>query len=889
MIAGLALFSFRRADSPALSSALAAGPAAAWPGRLAAIAELPPASLAWVTCERAELLVAAAAPGEEAAAALREAAAAALTGDPARRAELARQGRLLRGEAAAAHLFRLAAGLDSRLLGEEEIARQLREAMVAAKTAGQLDRRLARLLGWALEAGKKARQVLAAPAIRQSWALATRALVAEQLATTRLAGAAAARIAVVGTGALAEGLAQALGSLPATSLHFYGAHPDRSHALAARHGGQGHALAALPADLAGFDVAIFATRAHTPLIGRAELAERRKEAGNGRPPLLLVDLGEPPLVAAEVAGLEGVRRVDLAALASRAAIPSAERRQAAERLLAAELARFRQRFAGGGNEALVLAAHGAGAGSSANRAIVELAGRLEKLLPGTTVEAAFRLGSPGWGEAIAAARDRGQRTTVVPLLAAEGYFARQVLPREVLAAGGSRAAIRPPLGRHAGLQQGLSDRVRLALASAPGAGLLIAAHGSRRDDGSGDTSTQLTELLRQQFPHTPLRLGFLDQEPQLEAAAAALADLPAVILLPFFLGGEHAAEDLPRRARAGLGPGPRLELLGPLLEEPMLLPALLDLAGGRAPRLRLGSRRSRLALVQVEQVRRHLGDRGIATEVVLFDTLGDRDQSRPIEALGAAGPFTDELDAALKAGIIDLAVHSLKDVPLAELQGDAGEELVLAACLPRGPASEVLVGAPLRRLPAGARIGTCSTRRALQLRQLRPDLRAVPVRGSVEQRLAQLDAGHYDALLLAEAGLTRLDLAHRIAERLPFSSFLPEPGQAVIALVARAADRATCRQLAAIDHPATTIAARAERQVARALEAEGGSVALFARCLPGPNHHGLELQARWLRPDQPAPLEVCARHREPAEAVRLTTLALRRQLAFGKLTWALGA
>lgn len=852
----LHLFSFLRAQSRAGSAALRQLAAPAWALHLQN--ERGTAghdALVWVTCERAEILWAGPLPAEG----LAERAAVLLADEPAGRAALAAAGRVLHGEEVVRHLFRLAAGLDSRLLGEEEIARQLRAALRARRALGRPDARLTRALGWALQSGDRARRELDAGGTRRSWARAVTHLLQERF------GGQPARLALVGTGQLAESLAEARArELPGLRLRVYGAHAGRPLALAERFGGQARDLGDLIPDLGHTDVAIFATRARQPLVHAENLPADQ--------PLLLIDLGEPPLVSPEVATLPGIERWDLRTLEVAAGIPGAQRLAAAEARIEEDLALFRQRY--GQKRALVLAAHGVGEGSAANTAVLALAASLQELLPQTEVLPAFRLGSPTWAETFAARAVQGG-ATVVPLLAAEGFFARQVLPREIATAGLPAASLRPPLGRHTWLHDGIADRLRLELANAPDAGILLAAHGTRRDDGSGNTAAELAALIGQRHPEHLLRVGFLDQEPSLEAAAQELAHLSRVVLLPFFLGGEHAAEDLPRRARAGLGPGPRLELLGPLLEESMLIPTLLDLAGQRrSRRLRLGSRKSRLALVQAEQVRRRLGARGIAVELVLFDTHGDRDQRRPIEELDLPGPFTDELDAALRAGQIDLAVHSLKDLPLGDPPG-----LELAAFLPRGPLAEALVGGQLARLPAGARVGTCSRRRQAQLENLRPDLRPLPVRGTVEQRLAQLDAGHYDALILAEAGLSRLGLGHRVGERLPLGTFLPEPGQGVIVLAARKDDAAVLALAAEIDHAPTREAASAEREAARQLENEGGSVATYARFLPG----FLELNVRFLPAGRGPAYDACARHRFPAEAVRLATLSIRRQQALAAL------
>jgi hydroxymethylbilane synthase len=239
-----------------------------------------------------------------------------------------------------------------------------------------------------------------------------------------------------------------------------------------------------------------------------------------------------------------------------------------------------------------------------------------------------------------------------------------------------------------------------------------------------------------------------------------------------------------------------------------------------AARIRIGSRASALALAQTAMVVRALQQvrPGLTCEVVTFATAGDRDREHPLPAIGGKGLFTAELERALRAGRIALAVHSLKDLPTAPAPG-----LVVAAVLERADPSDALVSRsrrPLAELPSHPAIGTSSARRAAQIAALRPDARLLALRGNVETRVRKaLDAdGPYDAIVLAAAGLARLDLGREIVERLGPDRFLPAPGQGAIAVQGRAGDSAV--ELAGLANHAPTLAAvTAERAFLAGLEA----------------------------------------------------------------------
>ena len=246
--------------------------------------------------------------------------------------------------------------------------------------------------------------------------------------------------------------------------------------------------------------------------------------------------------------------------------------------------------------------------------------------------------------------------------------------------------------------------------------------------------------------------------------------------------------------------------------------------------LRIGTRASALARRQTESVVWSLRALrpSLAIEVIELTTPGDDQSEAPLERMEGIGWFTSTLERALMEDRIDLAVHSYKDLPVASVP-----ELVVFATPERGPVEDVLCsrhGARLDGLPRGARIGTSSLRRQAQLRGLRPDLRCLSLRGNVPTRLGRVTSGDLDAVVLARAGLERLDLMGRATEVFPVSRFLPAPGQGALAVQGRATDRATLELATALHHAPTHRAVLAEREVLRALR--GGCsvpVGAFAR------------------------------------------------------------
>ena len=270
-----------------------------------------------------------------------------------------------------------------------------------------------------------------------------------------------------------------------------------------------------------------------------------------------------------------------------------------------------------------------------------------------------------------------------------------------------------------------------------------------------------------------------------------------------------------------------------------------------ALRLRLGTRASALARWQADWVRARLTEFGFTVELVFLSTQGDV-SARPLGAIGGSGVFTKEIQRALLGGEIDLAVHSLKDLPTEPVAG-----LTLTAVPPRESTADVLVSASgrlgrsqcelplgpestqqditcpqnsagnaINALPAGALIGTGSVRRRAQLLHFRSDLQVLDIRGNVDTRLRKLDEGQYDAVILAEAGLRRLGLTERITQVIPRQVMLPAVGQGALGVETRADAAAVVQAVARLDHPETRAAVMAERALLAALR--GGCLAPVA-------------------------------------------------------------
>ncbi len=232
--------------------------------------------------------------------------------------------------------------------------------------------------------------------------------------------------------------------------------------------------------------------------------------------------------------------------------------------------------------------------------------------------------------------------------------------------------------------------------------------------------------------------------------------------------------------------------------------------------LRIGTRGSRLATAQAELVARALTAAGTATDIVPIKTTGDRIQDRSLADAGGKGLFTKELEEALLTGRIDLAVHSMKDVPVALPPG-----LALVAILEREDPSDVFlsrVAPSLKALPSGARVGTSSVRRAAQLRRIRSDLVPVLLRGNIDTRLRKLSEGGMEAILLALAGLKRLGLQEHVTEILPTDEWLPSLAQGAVGIEIREDDVRAAVAAAPLDHTPTAIALACERAFQAALD-----------------------------------------------------------------------
>ncbi len=234
--------------------------------------------------------------------------------------------------------------------------------------------------------------------------------------------------------------------------------------------------------------------------------------------------------------------------------------------------------------------------------------------------------------------------------------------------------------------------------------------------------------------------------------------------------------------------------------------------------LRIATRKSPLALWQTEHVAARLrtAHPGLTVVLVPLSTRGDEILDRSLAAIGGKGLFLKELELAMQRGEADLAVHSLKDVPMVLEPGFA-----LAAILPRADHADAFVShrfAHLDALPQGARVGTSSLRRQAQLRALRPDLQLADLRGNVNTRLSKLDAGDFDAIVLACAGLQRLGFDARIRARLDAPAWLPAPAQGAIAVEVLSDAPQVAALCAVLDDPATRTCVTAERAMNRHLD-----------------------------------------------------------------------
>ena len=227
--------------------------------------------------------------------------------------------------------------------------------------------------------------------------------------------------------------------------------------------------------------------------------------------------------------------------------------------------------------------------------------------------------------------------------------------------------------------------------------------------------------------------------------------------------------------------------------------------------IRIGTRDSELALWQAHTVQKKLNDLDYKTEIIAVKSQGDIVLDKPLYELGITGIFTKTLDVAMLAGQVDIAVHSMKDVPMAK---ELPENLIVPVVLDREDPRDALVSNhnyTIKTLPKNAVIGSCSLRRRVQLLAIRPDLQLKDLRGNVNTRLAKLDAGEFDAIILATAGLKRLGFDHRISEEISQDISLPAVGQGAIGIECHKDNEAVRKIIASLNDEETAIRVSAER------------------------------------------------------------------------------
>lgn len=293
--------------------------------------------------------------------------------------------------------------------------------------------------------------------------------------------------------------------------------------------------------------------------------------------------------------------------------------------------------------------------------------------------------------------------------------------------------------------------------------------------------------------------------------------------------------------------------------------------------LTFATRPSALALWQTRRVIQLLqaAHPGLECNEYVISTSGDRILDRPLPEIGGKGLFTAELEDALLSGNVQAAVHSLKDLPVENTPG-----IVIAAIPERTGVNDVLVSRdrqPLSGLQEGARVGTSSLRRTAQLLVRRPDLTILPLRGNVDTRVRKALNGEYDAIVLAQAGLTRLGLQEHISEVLPLEIMLPAPGQGALAVQCRAEDTETLELLAAIHDPITAEAVEAERAFLASL---GGGCSLPVAAYAEKNNGTIILTGAVIAIDGKQTIRLSAVDSDPYKlGTRLAELVLERGAA----------
>ena len=248
--------------------------------------------------------------------------------------------------------------------------------------------------------------------------------------------------------------------------------------------------------------------------------------------------------------------------------------------------------------------------------------------------------------------------------------------------------------------------------------------------------------------------------------------------------------------------------------------------------MKVGTRESKLAMRQTEIFQQMMAEKhpGVEVETIPMKALGDIDLSSPLSQMSNVGAFVRELDDAMLAKKIDASVNSLKDIPTRMAEG-----LTVAAIFTRDSPEDIILPCPLEDLPKGAKVGTSSVRRLRLINSIRPDLEVVQLRGNIHTRLAKLDAGEYDAILLAKAGLERMGIdcpLHTLDKKV----FIPAPGQGTIAVECRSDDKDTIELLKGLDDSDTRIAVTVEREIMRIMGAGcSAPVGINAELTGGPD------------------------------------------------------
>ena len=290
-------------------------------------------------------------------------------------------------------------------------------------------------------------------------------------------------------------------------------------------------------------------------------------------------------------------------------------------------------------------------------------------------------------------------------------------------------------------------------------------------------------------------------------------------------------------------------------------------------KLKIGSRGSQLALWQANHVAALLREQGHAVEIEVIKTTGDKITNVALAKVGTKGMFTKEIEDALHDHRVDLAVHSLKDVPT-----ELAEEFELAAIMKREDPRDAFISvkfSSLEELPLGAKVGTSSLRRQCQLKAVRPDLEVFPLRGNVDTRLRKLESGEYDAIILAAAGVHRLGLDKHVRSRISADIMCPAVGQGALAIEIRRGDQQTKALLAFLDHADTHAAIECERAL---LGSMGGGCQVPIGAYAEKRADRLFLRAMVGRPDGS---EILREQAEGADGVKLGREAAQKLLKRG--------